>query len=122
MKRIQQTILAFFLLSALISFTACNDDEGPNSGGGVTEEKVLNKELLYDKGWSNESQTIGHEFGSDGTYNTNHTWEWVNNSDTMEINRAGQILRLVFNTGNSATQMECKTPTASGWGLFKTQW
>jgi hypothetical protein len=46
MKRIQQTILAFFLFSAIISFTACNDDEGPTTGGGETEEKVFNKELF----------------------------------------------------------------------------
>jgi hypothetical protein len=122
MKRIQQTILAFFLFSAIISFTACNDDEGPTTGGGETEEKVFNKELLYDKIWEDETGTIQHKFDSDGTYNNIGTWNWVNNSDTMSFTLAGTTFTFVFNVGNTATQMEARQPTSAAWGLYKTQW
>ncbi|MCB9262593.1 MAG: hypothetical protein H6607_09485 [Flavobacteriales bacterium] len=108
---------------ALLILAGCKDD--PVTTDDTTP--VLNKELLLNKYWINQSQTVDHYFNSNGTYGLNNgfgTWEWINNSDTMKIHFSGtgsdQIW--VFNTGNSADRMECKLSGTTGWGEYRTSW
>ncbi|MFT5723528.1 MAG: hypothetical protein ACI9JN_000642 [Bacteroidia bacterium] len=98
----------------------CGGDDTPEP---PTTSK-LKKELLYDKDWTDESQTIGHTFNSDGTYATIGTWEWVNDSDTIKVheNPTNKDFIWVINKGNTATKMEAKLSTSTSFGEFRTSW
>ena len=105
---IMKKLILLFCLLPLIN-VGCGGDETPEP----TTSNTLNKELLYDKQWSNKSQTIVHIFNSDGKYATIGTWKWINNSDTMIIHNNGtnKDFTWVINKGNTANNMEAKHST-----------
>ncbi len=111
------------LLIILVPFLniGCGSDEGETP---EPSSSTLNKELLYDKQWSNESKTIVHIFNSDGSYATIGTWEWVNDSDTIKVHNNGtnKDFYWIINKGNTATKMEAKLGTGTVWGEYRTSW
>lgn len=115
----KKLILAFTLSTML--FVGCGSDDSTTP---TPTENVLNKELLYDKQWTNESQTFIHTFHSDGTYGVNDKWEWVNDSDTIITINSGtnKTFTWVINKGNTANRMEAKLATSDNWAEFRTSW
>ncbi|MFT5723466.1 MAG: hypothetical protein ACI9JN_000579 [Bacteroidia bacterium] len=112
-------LILLFCLLPMVN-VGCGDDGTPPEPAIET----LNKELLYDKQWSNESRTIVHIFNSDGTYATLGTWAWINNSDTMKVHENGtnKDFTWVINKGNTADKMEAKLHTGNSWGEYRTSW
>ena len=71
-----------FLLMFLFSATSCRtaEDYPP------LPEMTLTKSQLYDKEWYRRSvHTPDHTFHSDGKYNLNGSWEWINDTDSMQV-------------------------------------
>ena len=57
---------------------ACGPDEV------VEPAKTVNKALLTDKNWYLNGDDF-HYFHSSGKYNSDGTWRWLNDSDSIEI-------------------------------------
>ena len=110
-------LLALVLTPLILTSCGTDNDPEPNT-------KTLNKALLYDKLWLNESQSIDHKFDSDGTYgNGIGTWSWINESDTMLLQRnVGPNLKLVFNGGNSTDRCEIDFGPSGVYQEFRTSW
>jgi glutamine cyclotransferase len=69
---------------AAIAFASCKKDDATTTD----PPKTLTKSHLYDKYWYTKGNTISHYFQSNGKYGANFgigTWQWLNNSDTLEI-------------------------------------
>ncbi len=92
-----------------------------------TPAKTLNKELLYNKTWYSQ---IGHKhkFNDGGVYKTSGTWQWLNNSDSMEIQEIPNDLKYKWYFKScTSTEMECTLGSdgkrANAWVLYKdTPW
>lgn len=71
----------FSLLVLGLAFTyACKEKTTTDP----TPTKTLKKELLYNKTWYAKSGHK-HKFNSDGSYKTSGNWQWLNGSDSMEV-------------------------------------
>lgn len=112
---------------------ACKSDESPtianngsgNGGGngsGDTSGVILKKELLYDKLWLNEDQTKGFSVESGGKYGITGSWEWVNDSDTMQVMDNAGTRYYIFNEGNTETIMEARLREEVNWVEYRTEW
>ena len=106
--------VAVLLGSALLISSCKNNDEDPEP------DKTLVKEKLYDKSWHEKSKTVIHDFHSNGKYSISGSWQWLNNSDSMEI--------IPFNGGNAQiwyfewstdTEMSCRNGHQGGYTLYK---
>lgn len=75
-----KTLLIICGLALGAFLQSCGTDDSP----AVTPTKTVNKSLLYDKDWNRDGSTW-HVFESDGTWNNDGTWKWLNNSDSMEV-------------------------------------
>ena len=71
---------AIAIILAFFAFTACK-----KSSTTSDPPKTLTKSLLYNKTWYNQGPTISNYFNSNGKYGASGTWNWLNNSDSMEI-------------------------------------
>jgi hypothetical protein len=122
-RTIKQTVWAL-LPALIIGFTACGDDDTPPPTN-TTPTKTLNKTTLTNnKEWYNQGGTIVQIFKSNGVFNVDGQWRWVNNSDTMEIKRmaSGNFVKWKFNW-NTDTEMECEWIGNGPAELFKsTEW
>ncbi len=116
----KKVLLLFSFASFILAGCGSTGDDTPEPSS-----TTLNKELLYDKWWYNESNTIAHYFNSDGRYaDVVGTWEWVNGSDTIKIHEKLQNKDFIWviNKGNTADKMETKLATGTSWGEFRTSW
>jgi len=103
-------------------FTNCKDKtEDPTSTPPGTG-KTLDKTELTNKHWKTDQGTaISHYFRSDGNFCTPNgdiiigTWQWLNNSDSLEIIKPGT-------TGRSVWYVEYCTATEMKMKLDKSQW
>lgn len=83
-------LIAITLLALSFVLVNCKD----KSGDDPEPAKTLNKSLLTNKNWVCEGIT-SHYFRSDGIYCNSDgtmefgTWKWLNNSDSLEINKDG---------------------------------
>jgi hypothetical protein len=88
----------------------------------VDQPKTLNKALLNDKYWYNQGNTLSHYFGSNGKYyNTVGTWQWLNNSDSMEIKYTGGSREVWYFEWSTEHEFSAKPSKNSGYVLFKDQ-
>ena len=103
----------------LLNVGCGGDDDTPQP-----TDNVLNKELILDKTWVNESRTVAHIFNSDGSYGIIGTWEWVNNSDTIHIQETSSKLEYfwVVNKGNTENKMEMRLSGDTGWAEYRVTW
>ena len=72
--------------------------------------KTLNKaSLTNNKTWYNQGGTISHPFKAGGVYGVDGSWNWVNNSDTMEISYISGDPKVKWKFYyNTDTEMKCK--------------
>ena len=124
-KKLNFKTLAWAIVPALlIGFSACGDDDTPPPST-TTPTKTLNKTTLTNNTrWYNQGGTIVQIFKSNGVFNVDGQWRWVNNSDTMEIKRtaSGPFAKWKFNW-NTDTEMECEWIGNGPAELFKsTEW
>ena len=103
----------------LLSIGCGGDDDTPEP-----TSNTLDKDLLYDKRWRNEAQTLSLGINKDGTHGVNDSWEWVNNSDTMRVDESGsnRVFFWVFNKGNTENEMEAKLAGDNEWTEFRVTW
>lgn len=88
--------LLFILgLGMALTFGSCSKDE---STGGTSGEKKLDKSNILSKEWESQDGSLKHQFRTDGSYRQPGfgTWEWLNNSDSMEITSTGKTLIWYF--------------------------
>jgi hypothetical protein len=78
---------------------ACGPDE-------VEPAKTVNKDLLTDKNWYLNGADY-HYFHSSGKYNSNGTWRWLNESDSMEILDPGSPRSVYYFEYITETEMKC---------------
>jgi hypothetical protein len=124
-KKLNLKTLVWAIVPALlIGFSACGDDDTPPPTN-TTPAKTLNKTTLTNNTrWYNQGGTIVQIFKSNGVFNVDGQWRWVNNSDTMEIKRmaSGSFVKWKFNW-NTDTEMECEWIGNGPAELFKsTEW
>ena len=118
----KQTIknIVWALVPALIvGFSSCGDDKKEDPAPAA---KTLNKtSLTNNKTWYNKGNTITHPFKSGGVYGATGTWNWVRNSDTMEISAISgdPKVKWKFNW-NTDTEMECEWIGNGPARAFKT--
>jgi hypothetical protein len=100
-------LIALTLVAFSIVLVNCKD----KSGDDTEPTKTLNKSLITGKYWKmNTAPNFGHYFGSDGKYylpdgvTEYGTWMWLNNSDSMEIDKPST-------TGKSVWYVEYCTET-----------
>ena len=79
---------------------ACGPDEE------VEPAKTVNKDLLTDKNWYLNGADY-HYFHSSGKYNSNGTWRWLNESDSMEILDPGSPRSVYYFEYITETEMKC---------------
>lgn len=89
---------------------ACGPDE-------VEPTKTVNKALLTDKNWYFNGDDF-HYFYSTGKYNSDGTWRWLNNSDSMEIVDPGLGTYVYY--FDYITETEMKAGTRSSRLIFTT--
>ncbi len=71
--------------------------------------KALNKTTILNKLWYNQGGSIKHEFKANGLYRFDGTWNWVNNSDTMEISGSAGDPKLKWKMyWNTEHEMQCR--------------
>ncbi len=104
-----KTLLVLIGLTLGVFLQACGTDETP----AVTPAKTVNKALLYDKDWNYEGNTW-HVFETDGTYNNDGTWKWLNNSDSMEIDDGILGKYVLYFSYIEAKEMKCGSSTTGG--------
>jgi len=101
-----KTLLVLIGLTLGVFLQACGPDETP----AVTPAKTVNKSLLYDKDWNYNGATW-HVFSTDGTWNGNGTWEWLNNSDSMEVINSRSVKSILYFDHIEAKEMKCGSST-----------
>lgn len=78
-------LIAITLLALSFVLVNCKDNNDPEPA------KTLNKSLITDKYWKATTTPLDHYFRKDGMYTSQDgqivigTWQWLNNSDSMEI-------------------------------------
>jgi hypothetical protein len=99
-----KTLLVLIGLTLGAFLQACGTDETPD----VTPAKTVNKALLYDKDW-NANGATWHAFSTDGTWNGNGTWKWLNDSDSMEVYSDVLGTSVLYFQYIEAKEMQCGT-------------
>ena len=99
-----KTLLVLIGLTLGAFLQACGTDDISE----VIPAKTVNKALLYDKDWNYDGQTW-HVFSTDGTWNGNGTWEWLNNSDSMEVINSRSVKSILHFQYIEAKEMQCGT-------------
>lgn len=116
MKFTKSMLLLTATMSLALVMHSCGKKEDP-----PVTAKTLDKAKLYDKKWYPSPQLIIHEIKSNGTYRSDGTWKWINNSDTMEIvyfeGDAPVRWKFYWCTDN---EMSCDRVGETGGVLFKT--
>jgi len=110
------------LFGLFLVFSNCKDKtEDPVTTPPITT-KTLDKTQLTDKHWKTDQGTaISHYFRSDGNFCTPNgdiivgTWQWLNNSDSLEIVKPST-------TGRSVWYVEYCTATEMKMKLDKSQY
>lgn len=113
-------IILLICLMPLLNVGCGGDDDTPQP-----TDNILNKELIYDKIWTNHEKNVTHQFKKGGEYgNKVGTWEWVNQSDTVAvtITFSGKTQNWVINKGNTDNIMEAKLAGSTSWGEFRVTW
>jgi len=105
-----KTLLVLIGLTLGAFLQACGTDDIP---AVTSPAKTVNKSLLYDKDWNYDGQTW-HVFSTDGTWNGNGTWKWLNNSDSMEVNDDILGTSVIYFQYIEANEMKCGSSTAGG--------
>ena len=126
MKKASIKNIVWAIVPALvIGFTACKDKDDTTPTTTTTTTKTLNKtSLTNNKTWYDKGSFTVHKFKSGGVYGTNGSWNWVNNSDTMEIIyiQGDPKVKWKFNW-NTDTEMEFEWIVNGPAELFKsTEW
>lgn len=112
-------LLTKIILIIIIGFTSCKDS---TTTPDPEPTKTLNKTTLLDKIWYNQGGSIKHEFKTNGTYRFDGTWNWVNNSDTMEIVITSGDPKTYWKIyWNTETEMSCEKVGSGGALLYKDQ-
>ncbi|MFM9945158.1 MAG: hypothetical protein ACKVQB_07990 [Bacteroidia bacterium] len=82
-----QKLIAATLVFLSLYLVNCKD----NGTDDPEPAKTLNKSLIVDKDWKSTNPPYGFYLRSDGKYcgskrkNVFGTWQWLNNSDSLEI-------------------------------------
>ena len=115
MKHNLKITLMYLILTLAVS---CKKKTDP-----VEDPKTLTKSLLYDKLWYNKGGTMDHIFNSNGKYYNNlGTWQWLNNSDSMEVKITSSGQRFVwYFEWNTEHEFSAKPSKTSAYILFKDQ-
>ena len=112
--------IVWALVPALIvGFSSCSDDKKEDPAPAA---KTLNKTTLTNnKTWYSKGGSTSHPFKTGGVYGVNGTWNWVRNSDTMEISAiAGDPKAKWKFNWNTDTDMECEWIGNGPAEAFKT--
>ena len=111
-------LLTLITISSLTVFNSCGDKEDTTPD----DTKTLDKSKLYDKGWYFQGETYPtHTFKSNGVYNINGTWEWLNGGDSMHITSyAGGNIEMWYFNYCTDDEMSCKTGVNGGEKIYKS--
>ena len=118
-KKIKNLEISIWIVVSIliIGISSCKDK---STAIDPEPAKTLNKTTLLDKKWYDKGSIIIHEFNSNGKYFTSGTWNWVNNSDTMEVmSSSGSpkvLWKIYWNTDN---EMSCRWINNNQDILFK---
>ncbi len=111
-------LIAITLLALSFVLVNCKDNSEPEP------EKTLNKSLITNKKWVTTAGPYGFYLRSDGYVSAGEgtleqgTWDWLNNSDSLEIYYDGipsQVWQIKYCTG---TEMSARNGTGSQAGPY----
>lgn len=108
--RTKITPFFYVLLCLLITGTQACKKETTDDGGGGTNQKTLDKSKMAPKKWYSEGSAFIHDLQSGGVYGSmGGTWQWKNNSDTLEIVIQSGYPQTYWKVyWNNDTMMECE--------------
>ena len=115
-------LLALTLVALSLILVNCKDKtDDPEA------EKTLNKSLITNKYWKNPDGQFTNYFRSDGKYCSPNgttelgTWQWLNNSDSLEIDYDALPDRIWYVKYCTDTEMSAKLGKNSSHTIFTKQ-
>lgn len=116
--KIQTLLMAGLFASTAFLAVSCKDKDTSTNN----TNKSLVKSKLYDKRWYTQGSTYSHLIKSNGVYEGDGSWKWVNNSDTMEVIGSSGLDPIYWKFyWVTDHEMSCKTVSAPNETLFKDQ-
>lgn len=82
-RSILKSVLFVLVPAVFAMLSACDKEQEPEPAPAA---KTLNKATLTPKKWYTQGSSTIHDFKANGVYgDMGGTWQWVGNSDTMDI-------------------------------------
>lgn len=116
-------IIAIALIAISLALVNCKDNSTTDD---PEPTKTLNKSLMVNKYWVCPGVTSFY-FRSDGKYclpdgiTEDGTWNWMNNSDSLEINKSGTGRFVWYVKYCTETEMSAKNGVGASYKIFTKQ-